>query len=439
MSTADARRTARDRHLIASLRVDLTAWREAVEPGGPIEKHRSQVTSITTRLLAGVDRLEHWAACGDPPAGVQVADLVLDLHHVWDFFRAKLVLRYVDAYRDFLDAADELAWACYRPAVEAVVRDDVRLDEPPLVFFYRSAVPFAIARGSDFADMLPRGGLSTRAGSSAAADLPFPVIGVPWHLPGHPPAMLAIAHEVGHHIEDDVGLTAELTARLDRSGVDTRWSRWVGEVFADLCAGVACGPPYLWTLADALAGTDGDGAGAGLYPPARLRVLLCREVVERAGFTDVPSTAALPPGPSGPLDVEVEAVVTALTGDPYPHLGDATLISVLRPGRACQLTDSIDRFRRGLAIDTSDVRLVAAAAAGVFAADPDRYDDAAVGERMIREILRRRPSGLRRSEPGDDRLRRERDEAAGRSLLDRLAANRRSDSAGRSGAVVRVP
>ena len=97
---------------------------------------------------------------------------------MWDFFRVKLALRYIEPIRDFLDAADELAWTAYHPATQAADGPGPVRREPPLVFLDRGAVPFASARGSSYRDLLPRD-VRTRAGADAARGLPFPVIGVP--------------------------------------------------------------------------------------------------------------------------------------------------------------------------------------------------------------------------------------------------------------------
>ena len=46
--------------------------------------------------------------------------MILELHRIWEFFRAKFALRYVDWFAGHLAAADELAWRCYAPACARV-------------------------------------------------------------------------------------------------------------------------------------------------------------------------------------------------------------------------------------------------------------------------------------------------------------------------------
>ncbi|MEU7577929.1 hypothetical protein AB0B50_10040 [Streptomyces sp. NPDC041068] len=196
-------------------------------------------------------------------AGLPV--LVLDLHHVWDYFRSKFALRRLAEYRDCLAVADEIAWACYRePLAAALAAGTVAAKEPPLVSFSRAAAPRAHRRGGQYRELLPRGGIHTAAGLRLVRSLPFPVIDVPWYYGAHLPGLLTVAHETGHHIEDDFGLTPEIQARLAAAGLPgdelPDWQRWAGEVFADVCACLACGVAYPGVLAELLGTLGSPGA-----------------------------------------------------------------------------------------------------------------------------------------------------------------------------------
>jgi len=408
------RRKAELEHAEDSLRTEWEFWR-AQAATALLEKHATQIDSIVRLLSAALGELRRVGAANP-------YERVLDLHHVWDFFRVKLALRYVEPIRPFLDVADELAWAAYRHAVQAAGRDGSSLKEPPLVFLDRGAAPFAAARGNSYRDLLPRD-IRTRAGASAAARLPFPVIGVPWYLSNHLPGVLLVAHEVGHHIEDDCGLTAELAERLATSELsDERlsvWTPWLGEVFADLVASVVCGSAYVAVLVDSLAAGSADGAGAERYPPARVRARLCQAAARHADL-------AAENGVGSYRDRlgethEEDTVVDALLTEPYEGLGGGTLCKVLRHPDTSHAETGAVALLAGRSSGLSEVRAIVPAAALAFLHNPAEYDLRAVGRRAIDEVLESRPKGQRGILPGDDSSRAERDAAAGLALLGLLA------------------
>jgi hypothetical protein len=421
------RRAAELRHARESLHLEWAYWRgEACRP--VLEKHQSQVDSIVRQLGASLAELDR-----DPS---QVSELVLDLHHVWDFFRTKLALRYVQPVRPFLDAADELAWAAYLPAVLAA-GSRTTLREPPLVFLDRGAMPFVSARGSSYRDLLPRD-VRTGAGARAASRLPFPVIGVPWYLSNHLPGALLVAHEVGHAIEDDCGLTGEMSARLRGAGLPStrlaEWERWLGEVFADVVATVTCGAAYVAILLDAIATGSADGAGTQRYPPPPVRAQVCLAAAAhvrppgqaRQEWPLVPRPAAgslpevAPPGGTEQTEDEASAVVHALTTGAYEGLGGRGLRDTLAHPDVARADIGADRLLHGLDSALSDARAVLAAAALAFVRDPSGYDHMAVQTRVIAEVLALRPKGPR-AVKADPAARQTRDTHAGLALLGLLA------------------
>jgi hypothetical protein len=449
------------RHQLASLRHELSRWSEATAAGQPLEKHRSQVRSIIDMLDGYADAAESaigQAAEAAAPGRPDPADVILDTHHVWDFFRSKLLQRSVDWFAHILGAADELAWACYKPALDAAASvgttpvaphaPDTSVAtpafgvppalgtpvEPPLVFLNRSAVPFAARRGDSFRDLLPRGGLYTRAGARAAAMLPFPLIGIPWYHSEHLPGLLAVPHEVGHHIEDDLRLTDTLRSCLREAGVSPPWDDWLGEVFADLCACLACGESYVGLLLDTLATADTSGdpasaSGGGQYPPARLRALVCIAALGELGFAEDAAALRdtwLDRWPSGPVpDGEAYQVAGTLLAAHLPELG-ATLPHTLRCAQLPQVREAAELLLAGLPSGRGDVRAVAAAAGLAFIQDPRRYEAARVGDQALADILDLRPVGPRAGAAADDEaaLRRRRREA-GRHMFELISGERR--------------
>ncbi|WP_406405091.1 hypothetical protein OH805_38300 [Streptomyces sp. NBC_00879] len=411
------RREAELRHGLASLTEELDEWKKAAKDQAFLEKHQSQVTRATRVINAAV---EHLSA----PTGQHTStpELVLDLHHVWDFFRSKLILRQNPRYRTFLGVADELAWALYK-AVREAAAPHLRLTEPPLTFLNRHPVPFAAARDSSFEDLLPSGRQRTLGGRRAADHLPFPVVGIPWSASQHLPALLSVAHETGHHIEDDFQLQHTLRTHMrDGAGLPcdrtAEWERWLGEVFADACATLACGTAYIWTLTDALAAAGtGAGTGSGDYPPPRLRVLACLAALPPGDLGPLPEV----PGSPGPYDSEAAAVVRALIDTGLEELGGKSLASLLALRKPQSLPSACDFLRTDKMLSRRrDVPGVLAAATLVFVDDPAHYDTKKVGERAFNEVLELVPKGPRITELVKEDTLVARDISAGRELINHL-------------------
>jgi hypothetical protein len=407
-----ARRRAELEHERESLRTEWRYWQGQVSQ--PVmEKHKTQVESVVGMLGASLAELAD-------DSSAEVSERVLDLHHVWDFFRYKFALRYVEPLRAFLDVADELAWAVYGPAARAAGKRGRELREPPLVFLDRNAVPFASIRGGSYRDLLPRA-VRTKAGADAARILPFPVIGVPWYLTGHLPGVLLVAHEAGHHIEDDCAMTAALCTRLAAAGLpesrSRAWERWLGEVFADVVASVACGVAYPAVLIDALAAAPAGGAGAEHYPPPRIRARVCLAAIAQADLPGDDELAASGDTLGSPVqaDDEAGAVVRAILSGPYDELDGADLPALLNCKDVGGAGNGAERLLTGRTSKQPTIPAVLAAAALAFARSPADYDHYHVASYATDEVLRLRPAGVRGS--ADPLARKARDESAGRALL----------------------
>jgi hypothetical protein len=393
------------RTIVDSLTRDLDAWR-AGTAAPPLDKHASQVESVAGQLSAALDELR--PALDDTTRATQA---VLDYHHIWDFFRGKLSLRYIPWYQPFLGAADDLAWAAWRPVRDAVrARTGAELREPPLVYFSRSAVPFAVPRGEDYRDLLPRGGIWTAEADEVASALVVPVISLPWHRTNWLPVTLSIAHEVGHVVVTDLGLRPWLTGRLAAADLpDARreaWTAWWEEVWADVFAAVVCGSATALSLRAQL-GEDDDAEEPpwGDYPPASLRLRLIGEVARRRG-----GSAAAEAG-------EVGAVVATLLDHEVPGAGRLEDLFPSVDGTATR--DDADRLARGRDLRSSDIRRVLAAATIAYATAPDG-DRPAMQRAALARAAEIRDVG-RRGRPG---IVTDRDRIAGRRLAVLLAPGR---------------
>ncbi|HET9971007.1 MAG TPA: hypothetical protein VFQ68_22405 [Streptosporangiaceae bacterium] len=424
---------------LAGLDAEFTTWLASSERDMPLEKHHTQIRAVIDSLRVPVEYLHGQV---EDPAGLdrwtQTERELLRVHEVWDFFRQKLALRDVPVFRPYLDLADEFTWACYEPAqrlsrgAEQPPPGSTR--EPPLTFLGPVAAPFAIPRGSSYAQQVGPGVMNSAQLAEAVRRLPIPLVAVPWFQLRHLPDALVLGHEVGHHVEDDFGLTLTLngladTALADAPGEHRRqWQGWLGEVFADtygaLCGGLAFGQ----ALADfAMTGPEAV-AGTAEYPPLRIRVLVAAEALARPGSAGWRDTllaqwaSDFPAEEPSVYDEEAAAVVQSLIDGPYPQFGGVKLTSVADASAweetAGQTATAL--LKRSQLSPAIDIRVLLAAAGQAFARNPGRYQEYGATQTVLTHAHTIETKGLRASrqvieQPG-------RDEAAGRALLDLITA-----------------
>ncbi|WP_430790204.1 hypothetical protein [Actinoplanes sp. G11-F43] len=401
----------------AGLGADLRWWRERTAENGDLPQHHTQVLRLGDFLegmLAEV--MPGTAAAGGVDDLPTLRRGVGSVHLVWDFYRDKLTQRDTGAFADHLGAADDLAWACYQPFLDAAAGTlsaaDVR--EPPLVFYSTDRTPFAQARtrtlhppGLDAKDLV--------VFEAALQRLPVPVIGVPWELANRMPELTLVGHEAGHVVAEDLRLAAEARSVVSAAisdGVRQKvWISWCDEVFADVIGVLATGTAYLDALTVELADTRAEIRDApirtgnpGRYPTRVLRVALCSSVLTRLGLT-VPGGWAETYGPvGGPSDAyaaDVDLVVAALTDHAWAGLGGKRLAEVL-PWDAGREKDAHtvggkESLRRPVPV-RFDVRVWAAAAMHAYRLDPARYAAGGLDALLARRIVDQRRAGTRSSE-----------------------------------------
>lgn len=286
-SSLSTRRLFEVRAKLNSLDAELRHWKELTqdEQRG-LRRHHSQVMRIATVLeaLTGQVRLEMSGAPED-----QVLDNVeewenqiLAAHAIWEIFRAKLVLREDELFRNILFACDDLLWACYGPAMAKFGPDR---KGPPMVYFTSTWSPFAISRDSSFQN-------EVRSGSGAMAALtedrflqvlrrlPIPLVSLPWYHAFHLPGALTLAHESGHIVESDFALTTDIGATLDAAPLEHPdiWKAWSSEIFADLYGCMIMGPSFAAAMMDLLSvcptRIQTEVRKSGKYPTRALRIEL---------------------------------------------------------------------------------------------------------------------------------------------------------------------
>jgi hypothetical protein len=401
--------------LLAKLRGiewELAFWQTQAEDGGPLEKHQSQIDRLVNQLqpVAALVRGEIRTADlrGDWPT---FETQVLDLHRIWQFFREKLALRFVDHFRDYLLAADEFAWACYRPAQENLVAagtlDRSEVKEPPLVCFSSVASPFTIPRGASYRGELEGGSPRDRTTRAIVESLPIPVVAVPWYQIQHLPDALVLGHEVGHVVERDArveGYVHQLIldavrGTAERYGTEDDWQRWSSEAFADIYGALCGGPAFVSALSDFLLVPAGRPAGgAGEYPPANVRLALVVAAL-RATEVGIPEGSAegrevlraieerwLHEGVEVHQPNEVPAVATAIVHSRYRQFNDLRLADVVT-FNGKQMRTTARALLDGDPIGTRDVRTLMAAAAWAYADEPEKYHTVNVPGRVLQRVM----------------------------------------------------
>ena len=385
---------------LKALDAEFKQWLDLSAANHAFEKHHTQVLALTGHLK-GLRRSTEEILKDARQRDTILADagateaLILGIRRIWEFFRSKLVQRFDDRLRPFLQLADELAWSCYQPALTAA-RSTRR--EPPLVFLNGGLSPFAFSRDRAFpAEDVPGQPLAPRTYDAILAHLPIAVIGVPWYQTAHLPDLPVVAHETGHAVEQNFRLHDEVLKALGDSLAGSahrsNWAAWADESFADLWGTLTVGPAYVSSLMDFLADAPDKlnnevSTAKDKYPTADLRIRLCLRVLERMGFdnpaeilrTEWSRQYGRDGMPAGYAQDAV-AVADAVLDASFSGLGGTGPLLNL-PGLrfepddenyAHKGADECGRRRRAESANT--VRRLAAAARHLYDQDPQAYAD----------------------------------------------------------------
>jgi hypothetical protein len=417
MSTLAARKNVELQEKLASLQSDFAAWSALAESeNATLRLHKSQIEKLTRTLGRLASDFKH-ALPAAVPSEVEdetflgqarnVENMILALLSIWAFFRKKLAQRLEPGFGRFLDAADELAWTCYEPALMAA---GIAATEPPLVFLNGARSPFMVARDDAYVpEDLPPRFLALDDFRGIVSHLPVPVIGLPWAQVGHLPDILTVAHEAGHVVEDDLNLADELDGVIKGLVSESRreqWLDWRGEIFADLWACAALGPAFVSTLCDFLAAdplrsAEEDG-GQKSYPPPDLRVWLNLEALRLADFE--PKTAgplqtltALWPTAAAQDETEAAAVVHGLLKTSLAGLGNKCVHDIFGPFRPNDFGTAEEAFYalKGGQLDlrTRNVRVIFAGVRQGYDENPGNWRGSGIAERLLARFDRNISAG----------------------------------------------
>jgi hypothetical protein len=272
------------RDKLAGISDEFDRWLADAGERRPLRKHHSQITRLTQQLRGLVDRVgidvvnAHHDGSGVLDDSRELQMRMLEVHRIWDFYRSKLNLRYVEWFRPYLGALDEFAWACSaladahgrRPGGATTVKT------APLVFLSGEFSPFLHARQSSFDVEEVADAPNSLGFLQIISTLPVPVIGLPWYQLTHLADAVLVAHEIGHDVERDLAMTGTIGEHVRAVGHELPaqrrggWFAWLPEVFADVYAVLAAGPAFVAALVDLLASDPAEPVGPPWrsHPPA---------------------------------------------------------------------------------------------------------------------------------------------------------------------------
>jgi hypothetical protein len=146
--------------------------------------------------------------------------------------------------------------------------------------------------------------------------VPIPLVRLPPICINAPWWLVYVGHEVGHHIQADLGLPVKFADRVEeaarkhgaKDGEEKKWRAWSPEIFADVFSVLMMGQ---WAVA-AMADLDLMKHAAMLvrrdtYPSPWVRLRLLAHTTEKVGLKVSP--AQLDPDPEAPPGQDMEAQV----------------------------------------------------------------------------------------------------------------------------------
>jgi hypothetical protein len=282
------------------------------------------------------------------------------IERVWDFY-FELFGQRQSRFAPWLLACDRIALDCYQVAF---LHTGVAKSIP-------APAPFCYLR-TGFAPATFRRAIPLRRLGHLLN--PFPLVQLPYHRLVNPWTLGAVLHEIGHNLQNDLGLAKAVPRAVAATLLDAglphevaaTWTRWNRESFADLAGLLLGGPKIVGSLFDVIG--RGEASAFGYvpnkpHPTPYLRGLLNVELLRRMGFGPEADRYAalwhrLYPKPAGKGIPDVLAktaapaialFVQAVCFRPYPELGGRKLAEVLPFGQREQhiVTQAAERLATG--------------------------------------------------------------------------------------------
>jgi hypothetical protein len=297
-----------------SLRAQFEEWLKYRREADKLRQYHSQFNSLEEVLNASLSRLRTRldGVSYDLPVGeIYRTCREYDEHltwvlRIWNYFRNKFDQRDDQRLSLTLAAADEVVWSCYMGAFAADGGGGKR-GVVPLPYVEALYAPQAVTRDEPPSDLKAPQNASPQFVQNLEAflkQLPIPVIGLPRSCIDAPWWLSYLAHEVGHHIQHDLGLIDYFGTLLKTTAQDRqdetrakRWYFWGQEIFADLFSVCTLGPWAVWAMTE-LERTDPKGMLKSKinYPSPVVRLgLMAQAAAHLLGATEHPALTGMLP------------------------------------------------------------------------------------------------------------------------------------------------
>jgi hypothetical protein len=296
---------------------EVAAWKATADTDtASLGIHKSQITTLKEMMDALLKEDQAPLLTGlDPEA--QAPDFahaydrllmnIVGLQSLWGVFRDIFVQRHDERLRDTLRQAGLIAAGCYRDCLEQAqvleLLPSDRFREPPLVYLAAEVSPATANRGTKIVETL-----DSRLAHYRAQKLPIPIILLPIDQVECLWLYATLHHEVGHNIDQDLGLADTIRELLGERlqaaavpGVQREvWQRWTEEILADAFGVLLGGAGFAHTLVGLLRRlapltqtvvTNDD------HPDHTVRILLLAELLRHfgakaSGVAEVPALTA---------------------------------------------------------------------------------------------------------------------------------------------------
>ena len=200
---------------------------------------------------------------------------------IWDFY-CYLFEQRRGPFGPKLMAADNIGLDCYQTCYMGLGAARSIPAPPPFSYIEGHRGPATFRRG-------------VKVSKISRNPNPFPLIKLPYSRLVSPWSLGAIPHEIGHNIQNDLGMWKEgprlIRNRLQRINmpkdvIDT-WSTWHKEVYADLIGILLIGPSYVASIMDVVgrpATSVAQFSKGAVHPTPYLRILINTMLLRLIGF-----------------------------------------------------------------------------------------------------------------------------------------------------------
>lgn len=407
---AQALNVSRHAHALRPFQPDEFGKGPAAPSLGHIQAVNAVVRGLGRQLslrTEAVRRAAH-AAAGEPTPrrlrevvirGESAHQAVRASEQVWDWYFEFFGQRQ-SRYADWLLACDRIALDVYQDVYMGLGRPASIPAPAPMAYMRTGLSPATFRR-------------NVRLQRLGHQPNPFPIVQLPYHRLVNPWTLGAILHEVGHNLQNEVGLETAardaVSRRLAEADVPAEvvqtWARWHRETFADMLALLLGGPAVVASLIDILARGPASVATyspRGVHPLPLLRTRISTELLNRMGFTqdarrfrqlwDTMYSGIQPAAPTALLrtaDRCIPLVVDTLCFTPYAALGGIPLARVVSFDHRHQamVVEAGERLARGTDPGIVPERFLIGAAR--YALDHRRASPDAIASTFYRDLARR--------------------------------------------------